>query len=445
MVDPLGHAVPHLHGGHTDAESDGLPGQSFPSGTERSFTYRNDQRGATLWYHDHAMGLTRTNVYAGLAGLYLLRDPSEAAWNLPWADEYDVPLVLQDKAFGKDGGLIYPARWVPEFFGDTAVINGKAFPQMTVEPRRYRFRLLNGSNARFYDLRLQGAPGALQFQQIGSDGGLLPAPVALDHLLLAPGERADVIVDFSGAAGKLLRLTNEAETPYTGLADRRGGTPPLPELMRVRVGRRVSQPDRVTVPTLGLAPAPDLTADQVRVTRHLTLNEDLDPVTGTPRRALLGTLDLGTGAALPRAFHDPITETPRINEVEEWVFINNTADVHPIHLHQLQFMVVDRAPVAYVPGTDAPDRGYPGHLVMEDGRPAFGLPRSPEANERGWKDTVLVYPGEMTRVRLKFDLPGDYVWHCHILEHEENDMMRPLRVLREGEAAPNSSGGQMGH
>ncbi|WP_102124696.1 multicopper oxidase family protein [Deinococcus planocerae] len=338
-----------------------------------------------------------------------------------------MPLVLQDRAFNADGTLAYPATWAPEFFGDVAVVNGRAFPTLDVEPRSYRLRLLNGSNARFYRLDLGRGGRRLPLHQIGSDGGLLPQTATATTLLLAPGERADVIVDFSGSAGQTLELGNSAETPFAGGVSRSGGQPPLPGLMRFRVVKPLAAPDPLVLPTAPGTP-PDLRAQDVRRARYLTLNEVLDPATGAPLRTLLGTLDPATGRSRPHALMDPATETPTRGDVEEWVLVNNTVDAHPIHLHLVQFMVLGRATVPCVPGTENAAVGYPGDVVTAGGAPQFGPLTPPPPNERGWKDTVVVYPGEMTRIRMRFDRAGTYVWHCHILEHEENDMMRPLVV-----------------
>ncbi|MDP9766074.1 spore coat protein A [Deinococcus enclensis] len=410
---PFGDAVTHLHGGHISDLADGGPTQHFSPGDSRQVDYPNDQEAATLWYHDHAMGLTRLNVMAGLAGAYVLTDPYEQTLNLP-TGAYDVPLVLQDRSFNADGSLQYPERWEPEFFGDVAVVNGKAFPFLDVEPRPYRLRLLNGSNARFYRLSLsRPKAGKVTLQQIGADGGLLPVMNPTGRLLIAPGERADVIVDFSAFRGQTLTVTNDAATPYSGKPDKAGGTPPLPELLQFRV--RNTAPSAVSgTPPTPLRPLSEkLSLQQAVVQRDLTLNEVLDPQTGLPLRSQLGTLN-PDGSAHLLSFDDPVTETPRVNTVEAWNLINNTVDVHPIHLHLVQFQVLDRRPVL----RDAAGRvtGY---------GPA--LPSDPA--EAGWKDTVRASPNEATRILVRFDRAGAYVWHCHILEHEDNDMMRPLQVL----------------
>jgi spore coat protein A len=226
--------VVHLHGHKVLPESDGYPeawftsdGHTGPDFRVGPYIYPNDQSATMQWYHDHALGITRLNVYAGLAGMYFIRSAEETALNLP-SGEYEIPLLIQDRSFFPDGSLQYPIAkathdfWVPEFFGDTVLVNGKAWPYLEVEPRKYRFRIVNGSNARFYRMRLVtadargntvGSPGPL-IHQIGTDGGLLPGPVVVDELLIAPAERFDLIIDFADFAGANLVLTNDAPAPF---------------------------------------------------------------------------------------------------------------------------------------------------------------------------------------------------------------------------------------
>jgi spore coat protein A, manganese oxidase len=434
----------HLHGGNTEPKSDGHPEATFKPGASRKYFYHNDQEATTLWYHDHAMGITRLNVYAGLAGFYLLRDANDRGQpggplNLPTAP-YEIPLVIQDKIFNPDGTLAYPqglfgSVWAPEFFGDVAVVNGKVWPNLKVRRGLYRFRFLNGSNARFYNLRLTKP---LPMFQIGSDGGLLNAPVALTQLLLAPGERADVLIDFSTmSAGTKVVLTNDAVVPYPSgpRAPRRGGMP-LPDIMQFTVeanmGFTAPIPDRLRANPIKPLPAP------VRV-RNLTLVEVLDPVTGAPLKALLNNLPYGTTQI----------ETPRVDTVEQWNIINTTGDTHPIHLHLVQFQVLNRQKFKVADFMAVNYAGLPAPAGSEVGPwPApsadaftYGPPVRPNANEAGWKDTVKANPGEITRLLVPFgagaatgvpfgkSFRGDYVWHCHILEHEDNEMMLRYKVV----------------
>ena len=438
---PQVRTVVHLQGHKVMPDSDGYPEAWFTNGFQRTgpffenkvYHYPNEQQATTLWYHDHALGVTRLNVYAGLGGgLYLLRDNHEDSLGLP-GGKYEIPLVIQDRFFNRDGSLLYPVQapdrggdpdtrvppiWIPEFFGDTVLVNGKVWPFLEVEPRKYRFRILNASNARFYRMTLQeaadtgqsfGRPGPV-FQQIGSDGGLLPAPVTLTQLLIAPAERLDVVIDFSGFAGKSFLLTNDALAPFPD------GDDIVPtEVMLFKVNQRLQGRDTSQVPAV-LNNVPLLSPRNAVAVRDLVLSElDSAPPFENPIIALINDSH----------WDDPITETPRSGTTEVWRIINTTGDAHPIHVHLVQFQILDRRPFD-------PDQ-YP-NLVYT------GPAEAPAPNERpAWKDTVISLPGTVTRIIMRFDLPsaanprpGDkflYVFHCHILEHEENEMMRPYTVL----------------
>ena len=435
--------VTHLHGGENHPQFDGTPLQWFTKGGEtgphyltNTFTYYNEQRASMIWYHDHAVGNTRTNVYAGLAGAYLIRDDQDTGeadnpLGLP-AGPYEIPLVLQDKTFNDDGTMFYPTEgvtafhpeWVPEFFGDVAVVNAKIWPFLDIEPRRYRFRVVNGSQSRFYNMQFadEKSGKALPFTQIGAEGGLLRAPVSLHALLIAPGERADLIVDFAGKRDRSFNVTNNARAPYPA-----GGRAGLSQLLQIRVNRPLQGVDSTTPgPNLQLPTLPSLPAPSVTRVQHLS--ETLDPLTGNPIHLNVEDAPyLDEGTNLPE-----VTTKPAAGAVEDWLLVNTTADTHPIHLHLVTFEVVDRRPfdvAAYDPETQA--ISYTGPAV----------PAHP--NENGRKDTVQANPGEVTRIRARFELPDEgtielppgvdnpqYVWHCHILEHEENDMMRAFEVVR---------------
>ncbi len=414
--------VTHLHGGHSSSASDGLPDAWFtpnagPAGRlyQPIYVYENDQEAATLWYHDHALGITRVNVYAGLAGFYILRDANEAALNLP-QHPYEVPIVIQDRMFTAAGELFLPSEpetdgapnpsVLPEFFGDFILVNGQAWPVLDVEPRRYRLRLLNGSDSRFYNLFFSsGQP----FWQIGTDAGLLPAPVALNQLTLGPGERADVIVDFAGRTGQTIIVRNNARTPFPmgdAIDPRTAG-----QILAFRVSKPLAAPDTSSVPS-NLRPllGPIAPFGPVARTRQLALFEETDSYGRL--LPLLGTLAGG-----PKMWHEPVTEEPLLHDTEVWEVYNLTEDAHPIHLHLVSFQILSR------------QRFMGGGMMMGGGGVrVIGQPRPPEANERGWKDTAQMYPGEVTRIAARFDRPGEYVWHCHILSHEDNEMMRPFVV-----------------
>jgi spore coat protein A len=500
--------VTHLHGAHSTDDSDGYPeawylpvARNIPQGFAKvgtwydyfrsksaglwgtdwepgsaTFVYENDQRATTLWYHDHALGITRLNVYAGPAGFYLIRGglddlppgqlpgPAPAAGDPPGVRYHEIPIVIQDRSFNANGSLFYPDHraffegiapgqlqipfipqsactgpsdvspmWNPEFFGNTMVVNGQTWPYLSVERRRYRFRFLNGCDTRFLILKL--GRDELPFWQVGADGGFLPAPTRLDRLLLAPAERADVIVDFTSVpeGGTILLLNLGPDEPFGGGApdvDFESADPETTGLvMQFRVGPARS-PDTSTPPESLILPSrPPL--PRASVTRKLSLNElesmtvlvDHPPGHGHrmdrastiklacndpkaapfgPTQALLGTLNAdGTGNPVP--WMAPVTENPGPGATEIWEIHNFTEDAHPIHIHVVQFEVISRA--------------------SESG----GI-RGPEPWETGTKDTVVALPDGVTRVKATFDRTGQFVWHCHILEHEDHEMMRPYSV-----------------
>ena len=418
---PAVRTVPHLHGSRTTSESDGLPEKWFTPGQSVVYHYPNEQQAATLWYHDHALGITRLNVYAGLSGFYLLRDQRELGMNLP-SGPWEIPLVLQDRTLDPHGQLLYAPTnedgtvapegvWAPEFFGQFPVINGAISPYLEVEPRRYRLRVLNGANSRFFNLYLNLArratdiPSIVTFHQIGSDGGLLASPVELNKLLLGPAERADLVVDFSGLEGKTVTLSNNASSPYPGWTMLVEQHPPLSELMQFRVtlplsrtGTSFSLPSPV--------PVPRFDPSQSVATRDFVLTERMDA-----QGRSLGVRINNKG------YDDPVTELPRLGSLERWRFINMTDDAHPMHLHLVQFQILERQ------GFDI------GAFVQ--GRLQFaGAPRPPAPNESGWKDTAVVNPGDVLSILVRFEgYTGRYVYHCHMLEHEDNDMMRPYEVV----------------
>ena len=415
--------VTHLHGGHTASSSDGHPDAWFTPGAaytgrlyQQVYQYDHSQDAATLWYHDHAIGITRLNVYAGLAGFYLLRDQEEldaiAANALP-SGPYEIGLAIQDRMFTENGQLFYPSEpeeygqptpsVLPEFFGDFILVNGVTWPVLDVEPRLYRFRLLNGSDSRFYRLFLSSGQA---FLQIGGDSGFLPAPVWMNQLTLGPGERADVILDFRGRTGQSIVMRNVARSPFPkgDVADPRT----TGQIMMFRVSVPLGSTPIATLNGIG-RPVTPLTA--TANPRRLLLFEGMDSY-GRLKPAL-GTL---SGAF---DFTDPATETPALNSVEVWDIFNTTEDAHPIHVHLVQYQVLSRQ------GFRATQNSTTGALSNIQ---LLGQPRPPEPNESGWKDTAIMYPGEVTRIIAKFDRPGEYVWHCHILSHEDHEMMRPLIV-----------------
>ncbi|MDI1242769.1 MAG: multicopper oxidase domain-containing protein [bacterium] len=430
----------HLHGGNTEPGSDGHPEDTFLPGDGKTYHYVNDQEATNLWYHDHALGITRLNVMAGLAGFYLLRDDwdtgtSDNPIGLP-AGQYEVPLVIQDRMFTEDGAMDYPAGplkiWSPEFFGDVAVVNGKAFPNLDVDRGLYRFRVINGSNARVYNFYLSNNR---PFFQIGGDGGLLNAPVSLTRLILAPGERADLLIDFSNeASGTKVILKNTAPAPFPDgpRSERKGGLP-LKEIMQFTVGSALGFTPLIPA-SLRATPIIPLPAP-VKV-RNLSLVEIMDMEADEPLMALLNNLPWDTNEI----------EQPKVDTVERWNIINTTGDTHPIHLHLVQFQVLSRQKfrVEDYLETHYEDLGhdaYGSHPVPSADPFLIGRSRKPDANEGGWKDTVRANPGEVLSIMVPFggkaapgvpfgqSFVGDYVWHCHILEHEDNEMMLPYQVV----------------
>jgi bilirubin oxidase len=470
--------VTHLHGAHVTEESDGYPeawflpaARDIPNGYARvgsfydryrdearsrfgvgwdpgtaTFQYRNDQRATTLWFHSHELGLTRLNVYAGLSGFYLLRGgpadvppgvlpgPAPRAGDPPGTRYYEIPLIVQDRSFNADGSLFFPTGrgffgdvpeagpfipnsdvppiWNPEFFGNTMVTNGRTWPVLQVEPRRYRFRLLNACNTRVLMFRIAADPLARPITQavpwwvVGTDGGLLPAPVQMNRVTLAPAERTEVVVDLTGVpVGTTLYILNEGpEEPFGGGEPDNDFIPADPgttgQVLKLvvtpLVGRDTSTPPaQLRLPAVARLGAPS-------TVRRLSLNEMASSQFDAPVMGMLGTL---TAAGEPNALHwgDPVTENPAVGATEEWELYNFTEDGHPIHVHLVQFQVINRQPFG-------------------------GVVRPPEVWETGTKDTLVALPDEITRIRARFDLAGRFVWHCHIIDHEDNDMMRPYQI-----------------
>lgn len=446
-------AVAHLHGGHSDPEYDGLPEQWFTQTgltgdhyVTDSYEYDNSQEAATLWYHDHALGITRQNVYAGLAGFYLLRDDNELALinseAIPGGD-YEIEMVIQDRMFYPDGRLAYPDAAMagvqpsaqPEFFGQVILVNGKAWPVLSVEPRQYRLRMLNGSDSRFYNLWITG-PG---FLVIGNDTGLLNAPVPVNQLTIGPGERYDVVVDFSRFASTRIIMRNNARVPFPKGATvnpRLDGRIMAFNVLPVATGPGPIAPLTRTTnlrPLSGPLPVPSPAGLPVRKLMLFEATDHfgrLQPLLGTIGGNFIGT-PAGTndpdGTLL---WDDTITEDPELNATEVWEVFNATVDAHPIHLHLVHFQILDRQKFS---ADVIPKENPNSHIGITQGGKLTnirlrGKPKPPEAYEAGLKDTAIMYPGEVTRIIARFDKPGRYVWHCHILSHEDHEMMRPYRI-----------------
>lgn len=389
---PVG--IVHLHGGKVAPESDGYPEWAFPPGEQAPlYTYPNDQPAATIWYHDHALGITRLNVMMGMAGFYLIRDDEEDALELP-AGEYEIAMAIQDRSFNADGSLRYPEMWHEHFFGDVVLVNGKVWPWLAVDRGKYRFRIVNGSNSRAYTLALSN--GAT-FWQIGTDLGLLEAPVALTQVTLLPGERADVIMDFAPyGAGTELVLTNSAPAPFPGFP----GVGVIPDVMKFIVGADAGH----TAPLPGaLVTVPPLHEEDAVIERVLDLRTA--PNVHCPEHHdQVWTID-------GLMWHD-ITEFPVLGTTEIWTWRNNSGISHPMHMHLVMVQILDRQAIDDLTGEPVGPR----------------IP--PDLNERGWKDTVNAPPGFFTRVIMRFEgATGLFPYHCHILEHEDHEMMRQFQVI----------------
>ena len=448
-----------------------------------TFQYPNPDRASTNWYHDHALGMTRLNVYAGPAGFYIIRGgpsdmvldsrfntaavlpgPAPALGDTPGITYYEIPIAIQDRSFNADGSLYYPDTreffdeiiseyipdgdfspiWQPEFFGNMMMINGNTWPFQVVEQRRYRFRFLNGCQSRFLILDFNAIPG-VEVWMIGNEGGFLDTPINLtatngNRLLMGLAERADVIVDFTNVpVGNYVLGNVGPDEPFGGgipgvdfdVADP-GSTG---QVMEFRVVPAVA-PDPSTPPQFLVLPAaPALPA--ATVTRPLALIEEAgfgvdayDNEVEGPVEALLGTVggdpNVAPGVWTKRLWMDAVTENPALGATEVWEIYNSTGDAHPMHVHEVAFEVVDRQDI-FVDEMNGTVQVVPG-----------SVPTPPEPWETGYKDTVTAYPGQVTRIRAQFNTAGQYVWHCHIVEHEDNEMMRPFRI---GSVQPGQPGG----
>ena len=517
-------AVVHLHGGESPSSFDGGPEQWFtpdgrigaayrtldnPGPGKAIYLYNNFQEPGTPWIHDHALGATRTNVYSGMAAFYFIREPHNEPRDLP-SGAYEIEMAIQDRQFDTNSQLYFPDGsgdpasnlngtppnpnihpfWIPEFIGDVAVVNGSPWPYLNVEPRRYRFRIIEGSNARFYNLSFGTAP----VFAIGADDTYLDAPVMVNTVFIAPGERADIIVDFTGMAGQSITVTNNAPVPFPSGLVPGVDQPGMANIMQFKVTLPVIHSDRSCNPAAGGCTRPNPT---VRLTdgngnlapgvtiskvRQLVLKEVEGP--GGPVEVLVnntkwdGLESPNIAADFPV---DGVSELPRVGSTELWEIINLTIDAHPMHTHLAQFQILNRqaytagysaaweaafgtSSVPLLPGCTAGQfcPGYgpplPYNVPNADGaiggNPAIspfltGAAAPPAPEESGWKDTAKAYPGQVLRMVVRwaptstpvnkarpgrnlypFDPtkgPG-YVWHCHIIDHEDNEMMRPYKV-----------------
>jgi len=444
----------HLHGGEQASDSDGGPLDWFTPGQYVDYYYPNEQQPTALFWHDHAVAITRLNVYAGLSGgVYIIKDKAlEKNLRLP-KGEYEVPLVISDKTYATDGSIIYPHhepgvpfpddQWASHFLGLMILVNNAVWPYMNVKRAKYRFRIVSGSDTRTYALKLYHAddltkPGP-PFVQIGTDGGYLPHPIVLEQdLLLMSGERADVIVDFSKyPTGTQFIMTSSANNPYPN------GSPPNENngrIMKFIVGDFPAECEKLTKIKVPENLFKRLSTCEVSTVRQLTLS-----VAGSPM--------MPSGLFLNNLMYSmPVTERPYIYTTEIWEIINLTAGAHPIHLHLIQFQLLNRQAYnvdAYKLALAAanPDT-MPGHGIDHpvDVTPFLsGDPIVPtnQSSEYGWKDVIRANGNTITRIIVRFSpqddnaqfpfdaTVGSYTWHCHILSHEDNDMMRPYRLYNK--------------
>jgi spore coat protein A len=462
-----GHTVVHLHGALTPAPYDGWTENLFAPGQAAVFHYPMDQRAALLWYHDHVMGVTKFDVYAGLAGLWIVRDRRERELGLPEGPPFEVPLLIQDRNFDLDdegrltGRLVHKTDPdVMEAFAPFTVVNGKVWPVLEVKPATYRFRVINGSNARTYRLVLlrEGRPELDRIVQIGTDHGLLRTATRVppNGLVLASAERADLLVDFSDLQpGTELTLLNTATAPFDGSpfaaaeaesAASLEGLLPYPSVMRFRVvsgkgaaltvtGTLAADYSQPTTEELDAAPrrAIALVERELDGEPNMLTMRELAPVDNAYTGPVV-TVAHGERTSRYRTvaahFEDATTFFPMLDQYEVWQLINLTVDTHPIHLHLDPFQIVSRRPIRY----EIPDQG------IEDRRLSAGVWHERAANdvldhviddnERGLKDTIRVNPHEIVEIAVRFTrYSGRYMYHCHILEHEDRDMMRPFVTM----------------
>ncbi|EES02566.1 multicopper oxidase LPR1 homolog 2 [Sorghum bicolor] len=452
---PDGRGIPtvvHLHGGVQHSSSDGHSMAWFTSGLAATgptfspppYAYPNQQPPGNLWYHDHAMGLTRVNILAGLMGAYRVASPAEEApLNLPSGEAFDRNLVLFDRDFRAADGALFMNRtgnnpgvhpqWQPEYFGAVVVVNGKAWPFLRVRRRRYRFRILNASNARFFRLSLSGG---IRFVHVSSDSVYLAMPVATDKFVVAPSEIADVVVDFAETAADAVVLRDDAPAPYPGDPGEKAETVAVMKFVIEGGATAEPEPDTSTVPAKLMPHYPTPDAREAVTTRRITMYEYTKAGTDEPTHLYLNA----------HSFMDPVTETPREGTSEVWEVINVTEDNHPLHVHLAVFAVLEQRSLRRVDEfrdcmkrrNDTRACGLARHLA---GGRRHVVPRQ----ERGWKNVFKVRPSAVTKflVRFKpltdaeesrfpFDVttgPG-YVYHCHILDHEDNEMMRPMKIVR---------------
>ncbi|KAJ4836073.1 Multicopper oxidase lpr2 [Turnera subulata] len=433
--------VVHLHGGIDEVKSDGYGlawftngfSETGPNWVQKVYHYHNLQQPGNCWYHDHTLGLTRVNLLAGMIGSYIIRQPEvEAPLRLPSGGEFDRVLFVFDRNFYTNGSLymnpvgnnpsIHP-QWSPEYFGDVIVVNGKAWPTLTVRRRKYRFRIINASNARFFNFFFTNG---LPFVHVGSDSAYIDSPVSSDSLLLGPAEIADVVVDFSKSTTSTTILANDANYPYpTGNPVNQANGNVMKFIIKSQ-----QEPDPSVIPaTLIKYPVADPSI--AAQTRYITLDEYTSS-TGEPTHLYINGVPLSA----------PVTETPKVGTSEVWYVINLTGDNHPFHIHLALFKVLDQTALVNQTEFQACMNVTNDAVKCRLENYAVGGKLDVVAQEKGWKNVYKMQPGYVTKILVRFayinsdkpypfdatEEPG-YVYHCHILDHEDNEMMRPLKPV----------------
>ena len=443
--------VIHLHGAEVSSLYDGHPnawytetGITGPVYSTNCYEYPNTQQATTLWYHDHTLGLTRISVYSGLNGAYVIRDNNNSfdkpENNCLPTGKYDIPLIIQDRTFYEDGSLYYPTLgtysevfpyWNIDFVANTLTVNDKVWPNLKVEKQLYKFRIINVSNERFYNLFLSNGQS---FTLIATDGGYIEKPIDLKSIQLAPAERAEILIDFRNLpSGCKIVLRNDAPAPYPG------GAIPDPQTVGQVMQFTVEETNKTKqycIPCR-LNKFPKLTPDSKRKIQTLLFSNDFVLLNG-------------------QRFYSPPSEFNEVGSTLEWDLVNFNLTAHPIHLHLIQFKIVNRqfiniAQYMYdwlqinsTPPMNAPTQ------TLEIEKYLIGSPIPPEPYEMGWKDIVVCNPNQVARIIIRYaptDVPTDgvrkgenlfpfdpsigpgYVWHCHILPHEDNEMIRPQFII----------------
>ena len=392
-------SVIHPHGPRVPEASDGHPMQAIGPGETKVYEFQIIDRAGPYWFHPHPHMRTAEQVVMGMAGLLSVWDAEEAA-AVPGASTgaNDIPVVIQDRNFDSNNQILYNPNNMWGYLGNRILVNGKPNTVFSLEPRAYRLRILNGSNARTYKL---GWSNNMPMQVIGTDGGLLPAVTSRNYVMLMPGERVDLWADFSKLPGKQVTLRSLSFNPGGMMMGGGGGMMgglamgAAFDILKVNVSRRA-----LTSPTLGPLPPLSMRYDAGNVPNYTT-----------PRPFTLEMGHMMTWTINGRVFEMMECADDEMvwrDETMAWEWINNSPIPHPMHMHNVQFQVVQR--------TASSSSSY---ATINQG-----------LIDTGWKDTVLVWPGERVKIAMTFGPhSGMYMYHCHILEHEDMTMMRNYMIM----------------